>query len=252
MNLLREALKKDPEIVAIGFDPITNYLGDECNMNRSQDVRRVLTPLGELAEECGVSIISIIHFSKNTAMSAIHRTGGAAALVEVPRAAWCCADDDSPENKGGFVFVRIKNNLGKRVGGLCYRIEETFISIKGERASVPRLVWGKATEKTADELLSIQNDPEIKGMAKARSWLESTFKDDLARKSSAVYAAALAVGVTTDCLKKARQSLRMESKKLEWQWYMRRRQSQSQPWRVSTDLEEKTPADDTENSEETF
>jgi hypothetical protein len=251
LSLLREELRNDTEIVAIGFDPITNYLGDECNMNRSQDVRRVLTPLGELAEDCRVTIISIIHFSKNTAMSAIHRTGGAAALVEVPRAAWCCADDDDPENKGGFVFVRIKNNLGKRVGGLCYRIEEAFISIKGKQASVPRLVWGKTTEKTADDLLGLQNDPEVKGAAKARSWLEDTFKDDFARKSSTVFSAALAVGINGNSLRRGRESLQMETKKIDWQWYMRRRQGQHQPWKISTDLEENSAAECSENSEVT-
>jgi hypothetical protein len=180
-----------------------------------------------------VSIIAIIHFSKNTAMSAIHRTGGAAALVEVPRAAWCCADDDDPENAGGFVFVRIKNNLGKRVGGLCYRIEEAFVTIKGKQASVPRLVWGKPTEKNADDFLSVQANPEMKGVAKAKSWLEETFKDGFARKSSTMFAAALAVGINEDAIKRARQALRVESKRIEWQWYMRKHQGLSVPWVIA-------------------
>ena len=242
LKLLREELKHNPDIVAIGFDPMTNYLGDNCNMNKSQDVRRVLTPLCELAEECGVAVIAILHFNKATGMNAMNRAGGAAALVELPRAAWCCVED--PDNKGGFLLLRIKGNLGKRIGGLSYRIDETFLPIRGKQSSQPQLVWGTATERTADVVLGMQNDPELKSMGKARAWLEETFKDGKARKSTAVYAAALAVGITEDCLKKARAGLRMPSKKIEWQWYMRGPQGESQPWVIVDDL---TPTGDSDS-----
>jgi AAA domain len=240
LNLLRQALQENPDVVLIGFDPITNYLGDKCNMNRSQDVRRVLTPLGELAEDCGVTVVAIIHFNKNRDMSAMHRTGGAAALVEVPRAAWCCLPDDDPEYKGGFVFVPIKNNLGKRVGGLRYHIEETFIDIQGQQASEPHLIWGVATEKTADDILSVQNDSDLKGIDKAKRWLTTTFADDSARESNVIIKAAKQSGITFGCLKKAREQLRMDAKKIEWTWYMRRHQKTSQPWIISPDLEEQS------------
>jgi hypothetical protein len=149
LNRLRQTLQENPDVVLIGFDPITNYLGDKCDMNKSQHVRRVLTPLGELAEDSMVTIIAIIHFNKARDMSAMHRTGGGAAWVEVPRAAWCCLPDDDLEHKGEFIFAPIKNNLGKRVGGLRYRIEETFIDIQGQRASEPLLIWGDVTEKSS-------------------------------------------------------------------------------------------------------
>jgi hypothetical protein len=214
-------------------------------------VRRVLTPLGELAEECGVTVIAILHFSKNLSMSAIHRTGGASALVEVPRAAWCCLDDDDPANKGGFVFLRLKNNLGKRVGGLTYRIEETFIDIRGAQASQPRLVWGKATEKTADDLLNLETNPEMKGIAKARGWLEEMFADGKARKSIDVFAAGIAAGLSGDVIKKARRDLRMDARQMNGFWCMRMHQGQSAPWEIATDFEEKSKSESTETYEET-
>jgi hypothetical protein len=238
LDLLRKVLQQDPSIALIGFDPLTNYLGDDCNMNKSQDVRRVLTPLCEVAEEFGVTIIAIIHFSKNIDMNAIHRTGGAAALVEVPRAAWCCIKDDDPENAENFIFARIKNNLGKRTGGLSYRIEETFITIKGRQVSQPKLIWGARNDKSADDLLSMQNVPEMKGVAKAKAWLEELFKDGKARKSTWVYATALAQGITGDCIKKANRVLRTETKKDAERWYMRRRQGESVPWTYVNDLDD--------------
>ena len=238
LDLLRKALQQDPSIAVIGFDPLTNYLDDDCNMNKSQDVRRVLTPLCELAEEFGVTIIAIIHFSKNIAMNAIHRTGGAAALVEVPRAAWCCIKDDDPENADNFIFARIKNNLGKRTGGLSYRIDETFITIKGRQASQPKLIWGARNDKSADELLTMQKVPEMKGVAKAKAWLQELLKDGKARKSTGVYAAALAQGITEDCIKNANRVLRTETKRYAERWYMRRWQGESVPWTYVNDLDD--------------
>jgi hypothetical protein len=247
LGRLRQVLRENPDIVLIGFDPLTNYLGDGCNMNLSRDVRKVLTPLGELAEEFGVTVVAIIHFNKNDATNAIYRTGGAAALIEVPRAAWCCVDDDDPERKGGFIFVRIKNNLGKRVGGICYRIEETFISIKGEQASQPRLIWGDASDKTADDLLNLpqHKDENEVGVVQAMHWLENIFKDNFARRSAAVHQLAEADGITEDCLKKARLKLQMQTKKISDRWLMRRRQSKDLPWAVSTDIQQRLDAMET-------
>jgi hypothetical protein len=157
--------------------------------------------------------------------------------------------DDDPEHKGGFVFVPIKNNLGKRVGGLHYHIEETFIDIKGKQASEPHLIWGTATNKTADDILNAQNDPKMKGIAKAKSWLVATFKDDFARKSSVVIKVAKQQGITYDCLKKARGELRMETTKLQWDFYVRRQQKTGQPWIISTDLEDLSAPKQSENSD---
>jgi hypothetical protein len=224
LKLLREKLQSDPEIIAVGFDPITNYLGDRCDMLKSQDVRRALTPLCDLAKDSHVTIISILHFNKSTKMSAMSRATGSSALVEVPRASWCFTNDDDPANKGGFLMLRVKGNLGKRVGGLSYRIEETFIDIGGEQASEPQLIWGTVVEKTADDVLAQAQDTELKGIAKARGWLEEYFPNGLARRSTDVYDAALAVGITADCVKKARASLKMQSKKINWVWWMRRGQ----------------------------
>jgi putative DNA primase/helicase len=241
LGRLRQVLRENPDIMLIAFDPLTNYLGDDCNLNLSKDVRKVLTPLSEMAEEFGITVIAIIHFSKNDMASAIHRTGGAAALVEVPRAAWCCVKDDDPEHKGDFIFVRLKNNLGKRVGGIRYRIEETFIPIKGEQASQPRLVWGAATDKTADALLKPpQNtDENDAGIAKAKHWLEDIFQDNFARRSAAVHQLAEADGITEDCLKKARLKMQMQTKKINDRWLMRRHQSKDLPWAVSTDIQQR-------------
>jgi len=220
LERLRELLSSDREYRLVVFDPITNFMDERRDMNKSQDVRKVLTPVRDMAEELGVTVVSILHFNKNTQATAMARTGGAAAWTEVPRAVWCfSANPDDPEN---YLMTKIKCNNGKRIGGMSYSIEETFIVLAGERCSEPKLTWGKEpVEKTAQDILSQQMDPDQSGIAKARAWLQTVFPDDLARSSAAVYKAAEEAGFGVDAIKRARLRAGYKTKKIGQHWYTR-------------------------------
>lgn len=251
LAVLRKTLKENPDIAVVAFDPITSYVCDEHNVNSPQDVRAVLTPLGALAEECHVTVISIVHFSKNTLAEAIHRTGGASTWVDFPRAAWCCSTDRTGDDKSTFIFSRIKSNLGRRVGGLTYQIEETFVDIDNVRSSEPKLVWGTMVDRGADEVLNVERTRDKSDIDAAKEWLMANFPDDDARLSKAVKADALGDGISEDGFDRARERLRMQAKRLGEHWYVRRNQPRENPWRQHAE-QAALPTEDSDEPEATY
>ena len=237
---LRKALVDNPDIAVIAFDPITSYVGDDCNINSPQDVRKVLTPLGIIAEEHPVTILSIVHFSKNTLADAIHRTGGASTWVDFPRAAWCCSADKSSEDKSTFIFSRQKNNLGKRIGGITYRIAETFIDIDGKRSSQPTLIWGTRIDKSAEEVLNTEREVGKTDTDAAKEWLVANFPDDDARPAKTTKNRARVEEISEYGFDRARVRLRMQSKLISGHWWMRRNQDKDNPWHEH--LQEDSPS----------
>jgi RecA-family ATPase len=81
------------------IDPLANHLGD-ANLNREQEVRRVLTPLANFARDYNVAVIVITHFNKAMSVDTAHKVGGAVAVIGVVRVAWAFVKN--PENSEGF------------------------------------------------------------------------------------------------------------------------------------------------------
>jgi hypothetical protein len=62
---LKELIKDTSDAVLVIIDPVTAYMG-KIDGHKNTDVRGVLAPLGELAQECNVAILSVTHFTKGT------------------------------------------------------------------------------------------------------------------------------------------------------------------------------------------
>ena len=86
-DMLKAFLREHPKIKLIVIDPVTSYIG-EVDPNKPKDVRPFLNKLKKFAEEMGISLLLIMHLSKNPDVSALHRVGGAATWIEVPRSVW--------------------------------------------------------------------------------------------------------------------------------------------------------------------
>lgn len=208
LNALKKELLARPRIGLVIIDPVSNYLN--VNMNREQEVRKVLTPLRDLGEEISVTMLCIMHFNKNAGANAMSRTGGAVALTGLPRASWCFMDD--PDDKSRYLMLKIKANLAKKMGGISYTIVEDFIDIGGKQASVPKLVWGEQTSRDADDILQTQSNPEERGVGAAKKWLEEYLADGEWHKSAECYEAAEAAGISVWTIKNAKRKLKIETK----------------------------------------
>jgi putative DNA primase/helicase len=84
---LKALIREIGDVVSIIIDPVAAFLG-KFDSHKNADVRAVLAPLGDLAQERHVAIASVTHFTKGTGSAstrAIDRIIGSIAFVAAPR-----------------------------------------------------------------------------------------------------------------------------------------------------------------------
>lgn len=150
---LVEAVRKVPDVHLIEIDPVVSMMARHSNENI--EVRRALQPLVQLAEDLGIAVLGISHFSKGTAgRDPIERVTGSLAFAALPRVVMMTAKvQDDPELRR---FVRAKSNIGPSGGGWEYKID--IIGMPGSSGitiPTPKVQWCNALEGTARELLAV-------------------------------------------------------------------------------------------------
>ncbi len=103
------------------IDPLSAYVGD-TDSHRDAAVRGLLAPLAQLADRYRVTILGVIHLSKNSQRSAIHRAIGSIAFVGAARVVLAVAAD--PENEQRRLLAPVKNNLSSPAPVLAFSIPD--------------------------------------------------------------------------------------------------------------------------------
>lgn len=110
------------------FDPITVFLGD-VNMNDAPKVRRLLRPIGKLAEKHNCAIIMVIHLNKGLPGSnPLYRMLGSIDFAGIARSVISVV-----KGKNDVLFVQVKNNLAEKGKTLAFEIKDDIINWLGER-----------------------------------------------------------------------------------------------------------------------
>lgn len=216
LQAVETMLKGNPQIKLVIIDPISSFLG-RANMNREQEVRSVLTPLKNLAAQCHVAIIAVMHLNKNGDASAIHRIGGAVAFTGVARAVWLFMED--PEDKSRRLMLRVKNNIAKAGGGLAYRTSTKPIMIDGLPEFQPYVEWLGGTEQSASDVL-ISGAPVGRPADKtddAKGWLADFLKDG-EQLATDVEKFGKRAGHAMRTLNRAKVELKVTSDKIDGRW----------------------------------
>lgn len=217
IDLMRKMLASKPEIKLIVLDPITGYFGN-INMNKEQEIRRVLEPLRDLCVETRVTIIAILHFNKRSDVDVMHRVSGAVAITGVPRAVWAFGKD--PEVEGEYLMTSVKGNKAKNKRGLRYQIEERMTVVGGQ----PVIKWLGESMKTAEDMVA-RKDPNDRASDKAVAFLKEILKDGKEQLCSYVTKAAESRGISESTLVRARRTLAIRNG----------RNSGNHTWRLETD-----------------
>ncbi len=171
---LRAELIAHPDVKLVVIDPVANHLGS-ANGNKEQELRRVLTPLGKLAQEFKIAVILVCHFNKRADAEMIARVGGAMAMVGCVRSAWSFTE--SRDDEGVRLMLPMKSNLSASDHGIQYEIETTDVPIDGEPVVMACIKWGVESHEKASSALASFNTPKVTKVENACGWLASYLSD---------------------------------------------------------------------------
>jgi hypothetical protein len=229
-------LRKAGEIVKlITIDPLNAYYGANIDGNNSADLRRLLTPLAEWADENQVTILVVAHLNKsNSTGNALNRISGSHAVGAAARSVILVAPErgDDGQETGRFLFMRGKNNMAPRnIANLAYRLETTNVVMDdGSTEQHPYVVWDSEVAVTAAEAF----DPNYgKGnkQDKAEAFLLAVLADGpLAVEELKRMAAERGLGWRTVETAKAKLSVRSDHKGFNknsgWHWRLRNKEAE--------------------------
>ena len=189
---LRDRALEIGDVRLIIIDPPSAYLGTKVDSYKDSDVRRVLMPLGNLAQETGAMILLIVHLNKRTDGGAQQRFSGSTAWTAAPRVGFMVAEDTITKQR---FMLPVKNNIGDDRLGYQYHIAEKLIQYGGQTFKSSYIVWDQTTNRSVAQLLTPPkaNKPDAVGVAK------DFLKDELANTPLSVdhiQAAAKAAGIS--------------------------------------------------------
>jgi putative DNA primase/helicase len=216
-ELLKTFIQENPNIKLLVIDPVTSYIGD-VDPNKPKEVRPFLNKLVAFATEMNISLLLIMHLSKNPDVSALHRVGGAATWIEVPRSVWFFDVKQQEEGSTAppsYVMVNGKLNLvaDDRKKSLEYAFVGVNVEIKDTLESIGTIRWGGESSITLEQQYARhkgKTGPTAERMPAAKRWLEEYLKDG-PRPSAELEKEGIAAGHAKWTLKDAKKELRIKT-----------------------------------------
>ena len=213
---LRDRALEIGDVRLIIIDPPSAYLGTKVDSYKDSDVRRVLMPLGNLAQETGAMILLIVHLNKRTDGGAQQRFSGSTAWTAAPRVGFMVAEDTFTKKR---LMLPVKNNIGDDRLGYEYHIAEKLVKYSGQTFKSSYIVWDQTTNKSVSDLLTPPKPSKLSVVDDAKSFLE----EELANGPVTVdqlQKLAKAAGLSWPSVNRAKKDLPINSTKVGncWEW----------------------------------
>jgi hypothetical protein len=199
-DFLEQLLDQWPAAYCV-IDPIIAFAGGK-NTNRASDVRSLLGPLVNLAEERNLAVVMLLHLNKNVGVSALYRGQGSIDFSGVCRSVFTFA-----VNNGRRFMAHTKNSLSTKQKTLEYFIDETG-----------RFSWGDECDETADEILGDPKQRASEQLEAAKAFLIETLCKDWILSTKVEELAALK-GISRRTLWRAKADIGVKAKRVQAQWY---------------------------------
>lgn len=169
LDELAEVLReRDGDVRLLIVDPLSAYLGRDCDSHNEGDVRSVLAGLAELATAHRAAVLCVRHLRKSESTSAQQRIIGSIAFTAAARAVYIVARDPADEDRR--LLLCAKNNLAPDSAGYGY-------IIRADDERTPYVQWDDEREmRTADEVLGAAPD-RTHVVDVAEAWIAETLAD---------------------------------------------------------------------------
>ena len=214
---LTTLVRRYPDTRVLFIDPTNAFMGTskENDSFRDSDVRAVLGPLKEWAEEHEVAVVLVTHFKKGGTGRALDQVMGSLAFVALARSSWAFLEEKDAEGEptGRKLLAKIKQNITAPVDALACHIEGVKLS---NGLTAPKIVWEDAVEGNADMIMS--GGAGGQKLAAAKAFLLGTLADGPV-KASEVRAEAERSGISEKTLNRAKKVMGIESVQRDGAWY---------------------------------
>jgi hypothetical protein len=146
LKKLRHKIIEIGDVILVLIDPISAYLGiGKVDGYRTSDVRAVLSPVADLAEELNIAILGIMHFNKKLdVVNVLLRISDSLAFGATARHVYAVVDDRENNRK---LVVKGKNNLAPRAAAdktLAYHFGAHEVGLDpktGASIWAPHVLW---------------------------------------------------------------------------------------------------------------
>jgi putative DNA primase/helicase len=200
LQLVAQELERLGDVAMVVVDPIASLLAG-TDSHRDTEVRSALQPLADLARLYRVAVLVVMHLRKAEAERAVYRIGGSIGFVGLARSVLLAGVD--PES-GRRAITPIKSSLCAPPPPIEYSIDEKGI-----------WRWGDiAKELTAEHLLRAPaRQRQSEALDEAQAFLEEMLSSGPC-PSREVEAEAKKRGISESTLKRARETLGVDSKRV--------------------------------------
>jgi hypothetical protein len=228
LDLLRDKILKVGDVRMVQIDPISAYLGvRKIDSFRTTDVRAVLSPITEFANELKVSVLGIMHFNKKTDVTnALLRISDSLAFGATARHVYAVVDDAQNKRK---LFVKAKNNLAPPdTKALAYGFGAREVGVDPETKTeiwAPHIVWHpQHVDVTATEAMQAASENKSPiARDNAKKFLTDLLAEGPVKKSD-IEEAAEANCISGATLRRAKDELGIIAKKDgltgPWMWQL--------------------------------
>jgi putative DNA primase/helicase len=207
---LGEKISTLGDVALVIVDPVTAYLGaGKIDTHKTSDVRAVLSPVTEFADELGITVLGLTHPPKNGGGKAINAATGSLAFIAAARSAYLFTIE---AETGRTLVLPIKNNLGPRRDGLAFRISQRSIT---EEIIAPYVEWDSdPVTVTADEALAAESSviEDHSALDEAMDFLREELQAGEV-EAAIVETQARKAGIAIKTLKRARKKLGVISRR---------------------------------------
>lgn len=217
LNRLRQlVVRRGARLLVI--DPINAFLSKETSSHVDQDVRLVLGPLENLAEETGCAILIVMHLTKKEDTAMLYRVGGSIGFVGAARSVLGVKEmGGGAEGSRHYVLFSLKRNLSKRPPAHKYSIATCKIPTESDRAIyASKIRWEGTCDFDPQKVQRGEGPQELKD---CYEFCSEMFVSDSEMPANDLMAAAKLAGVSWSTLRYYKRDLGITSKKSHGHWY---------------------------------
>ena len=187
-------LETHPNVRLVTLDSISGYVGRAgISENKDAEIRTILEPLSEIANNRHVTIVAVKHLNKDEAKSLASRVGGSGAYVNTPRACFVVGADPGDKSRRAFALFKTNLNIqlpptiawiqepvpADRVAAILAKCEHLDEDAKSQlRGQLFQLKWVGPIQLGSDDLLGSSTRAAGKAdVDRASEWLRARLAD---------------------------------------------------------------------------